>query len=231
MHFHQTAQNKPSPSQFAIASWAELPGCQQSIQSHAAGAFLFCEGDETDFVYEVVAGIVCNFRTMSDGRRQVVSFSYPGDLIGLVQGERHRFSSQAVSPARIRRIPKGALLKTAAARPELAEKLLNFATSELAILQERFVTLNRKSAQERIATFLLELVERLTDGDDDGAVTLTLPMRRRDMADYLGLSVETVSRVLTGMKNSGAIDLPHSSVVVIRDIFELKDLAESEDDI
>ncbi|PIW26828.1 MAG: transcriptional regulator [Rhodospirillales bacterium CG15_BIG_FIL_POST_REV_8_21_14_020_66_15] len=230
MYIHQVAYSKPSASQTAVTGWAELPGCQQSTQGYAAGTYLFYEGDDAAFVHEVVTGIVCNFRTMSDGRRQVVSFSYPGDLIGLVQGERHRFSSQTVSPARIRRIPKGALLKSAAARPEIAERLLDFATSELAILQERFVTLNRKSAQERIATFFLELVERLGDGNKGGSVTLTLPMRRRDMADYLGLSVETVSRILTVMKNSGVIDLPHSSVVVIRDIFELEDLAECEDE-
>lgn len=231
MYVRQAIYKEVVSDQATDTSWATLSGCQHSIQGYNSRKHLFCEGDEATYVYEVLTGVVCNYRTMSDGRRQVISFSYPGDLIGLVQGETHRFSSKAIENARIRRIPKGALLKTAVTRPEIADKLLNFATTELAILQERFVTLNRKSAQERIATFLLELVERLTDGDQDGAVTLKLPMRRRDMADYLGLSVETVSRTMSAMKNTGVIDLPHSSVVVIRDIFDLEDLVETEDGI
>lgn len=213
--------------------WEGLASGRDPVQTLKAKDVLFCEGDPAGTVFEVVEGTICKYRLLIDGRRQVLGFAGPGDLIGLAQGDVHRFNCQAVTPARLRRIPKNGLLRTAAQRPEIGEKLLTFATTELAAMQDYCLLLSRKSAQERLVSFLLTLADQQSGGaafDADGPVTVVLTMRRRDIADYLGLSVETVSRTLTALKNLGVIDVPHGSAVVIRDILELEELAEVEDD-
>ncbi len=195
----------------------------------AAHSPLFFEGGDAHYVYEVLEGVVCCYSVLSDGRRQVLSFSYPGDLIGLDHGDLHRYNTETLSAARVRRIPKGILLSTAAECPEVGRKLLEFATSELALMQDHFVMLGRKTALEKLASFLIALGRRHVDAQGIPA-TFHLPMTRVDIGDYLGLTIETVSRCLKKLRIAGAIDLPQPQTVVIRDFELLCDLAESEDD-
>lgn len=229
--YAQAALMHPTlPPQSQSESWFEIPGTQQRFQKLESHAPLFHEGDEAEFVYEVVEGVVCCYSMLANGRRQVLSFSFPGDLIGLAQGDLHRYSTEALCPARVRSIPKSLLLKTAAERPELGRKLLEFATSRLAVMQDHFVMLGRKSALEKVASFLLALAKS-AGGEGSDSVTFNLPMTRADIADYLGLTLETVSRTLTKLKTAGAIDLPQPQKVVVRDLFELEELAESDVEI
>lgn len=228
--YAQTASMHPaSTAQGHTESWCDIPATQQRLQGVESHASLFLEGDEAEFVYEVMEGVVCCYSMLANGRRQVLSFSFPGDLIGLVQGDVHRYSTEALCPTRVRCIPKSLLLKTAAERPELGQKLLEFATTRLAVMQDHFVMLGRKSALEKVASFLLILANN-AGGADSESVTFNLPMTRADIADYLGLTLETVSRTLTKLKSMGAIDLPQPQKVVVRDVFELEELAESDDE-
>ena len=184
---------------------------------------IFCEGDDADFLYEVLEGVICSSRLLSDGRRHVISFSYPGDLVGLSHKEYYRFSCDAVSPAKVRMIPRNAILNAVKDRPELGEKLLQSAADQLAEMHDHAVMLGCKSAIEKVTSFLLVLSKRRADGE-----TIHLPMTRMDIADYLGLTVETVSRNLTKLRLQGVIDLPEAHTVLIRDMALLNDLADGE---
>ena len=209
--------------------WNDIPSMQQQVQELAAHSPLFFEGSDAHYIYEILEGVVCCYRLLADGRRQVLSFSFPGELVGLVQGDHHRYDTETLSPARIRRIPRGVLLRTAADRPELGRKLLEFATTELAVMQDHFVTLGCKSALEKVASFLLALGRRHVD-EQGVPVTFDLPMTRADIGDYLGLTIETVSRCLKKLRILGAIDLPRAQTVVICDFDLLCEVAECEAD-
>ena len=211
----------------AGAPWGEIPATQQQVQEFEVDEPLFCQGDNANFVYELLEGVVCCYNISSDGRRQVLSFGYPGDLIGLVQGDTHRYSSEVLVSARILRIPRSMLLATASQRPELGQKLLRFATTELAVMQDHFAILGRKSAVEKVAAFLLASAKRCVD-EDGLSATFDLPMTRADIGDYLGLTLETVSRSMTALKISGAIDLPQPHTLVVRDILALENIADEE---
>ena len=192
------------------------------VDAHEA---LFCEGDDADFLYEVVDGVMCNYRILVDGRRQIISFAYPGDLIGLGQTDSYRFSCEAACSARVRSIPKGGLMRDAQGQASLGHRLLEIATAELASMHEHQLLLGRKSAIEKLATFLL-ILARKNGGEDAQSASFELPMIRADIADYLGMTIETVSRNMTKLKIAGIINLPKTTTVVVPDIQALEDLAE-----
>jgi len=189
---------------------------------------LFREGDDTRYLFEVLEGVLCNYKIFADGRRQVISFAFPGELVGFGHGPEYRFDCEALSSARVQIIPKVGLLSAARERPELGERLLEIAASQVAGMQAHSMLLGRKTAAERIATFLVELAER-AGKEDEAPIRLHLPMTRADIADYLGLTVETVSRNITKLKMKGIISLPSLGMVTVLDIERLRDLAESEE--
>ena len=195
------------------------------MQTHEA---LFCEGDDAEFLYEVVEGVMCNYRILLDGRRQIISFAYPGDLIGFGQNEHYRHSCEAVCDARVRSVSKNELMRDAQGHADVGYRLLEFASSELANMQEHQLLLGRKTAIEKLASFLLVLANR-TGGDDAPNDHFRLPMTRTDIADYLGLTIETVSRNMTKLKSNGVIDLPQTTMVHVRDMDRLIELAEGDE--
>lgn len=208
--------------------WENLLGSnthEQKVGTHEA---LFCEGDDADFLYEVVEGVMCNYRILMDGRRQIISFAYPGDLIGLGQADSYRYSCEAVCGAKVRSISKGALMRDAQGHADIGHRLLEIATAELASMQEHQLLLGRKSAVEKLASFLLVLARKAAD-EDALEARFKLPMTRTDIADYLGLTIETVSRNMSKLKISGVIDLPQTTTVRVRDMNKLKELAEGDE--
>lgn len=198
---------------------------EQKLRSHEV---LFCDGDEAGFIYEVVEGVMCNYRILPDGRRHVISFAYPGELIGLGHSESYRFYCEAVGEARVRSVSKAALMRDAQEHADIGRCLFEFASAELASMQEHQLLLGRKCAIEKLASFLLALAHR-NCGDEAQSAQFQLPMTRSDIGDFLGLTIETVSRNITKLKNMGVIDLPQSSTVLVRDIERLEGLAEGED--
>jgi CRP/FNR family transcriptional regulator, nitrogen fixation regulation protein len=172
---------------------------------------IFAEGESAERVYRVLSGTVRITKLMSDGRRQIAGFHLPGEFFALEAGEIHRFSAEAVTDAQLLSIPRKALLAHAEKNAELSRQLWNMTGAALDRAQEHMLLLGRKSAIERIATFLLDMAART-----DAADTVPLPMSRQDIADFLGLTIETVSRTLSQLERDGIIGLPSARQVTLR---------------
>jgi CRP-like cAMP-binding protein len=172
---------------------------------------VYGEHDPADYVYRVIGGAVRAYKMLSDGRRQVGAFYLPGDVFGLEPDDRHACSAEAISDSRILIIKRRALIALAEQDKRAASELIALTRRELQRSQDH-VLLLVKTAQERVASFLLEMARRSPHAN--GAIEL--PMSRQDIADYLGLTIETVSRTLTSLQNAAAIALPSSRRVVLR---------------
>jgi len=164
----------------------------------AADQEIFAEGDATDFVYKVVSGAVRTVRVLADGRRQVCEFHLPGDVFGFEFAAERRQTAEAVSEAVVIVARRSSL----AGDPDIDARLWRLAARDLARSQDHVLTLGRRSAAERVASFLLDLSQRLGTHDE-----IDLPMSRQDMADYLGLTIETVSRTFSQLQASGLIEV------------------------
>lgn len=187
---------------------------------------LFLEGDDASHLLEVMDGVVCAYRLLPDGHRHVVSFYFPGDLIGYCCTSNHTFSAQALNKVRVRRIPRHLINTLIETRPGFARRLLKLAADELTMTRDHLLCLAAKSAEARMAVFLLALSRRNRDLGNDPQ-RIELPMTRVDIGDYLGLTIETVSRTFSKLKRSGIIALPRTTTVLIRDAAELEQLAQA----
>ncbi len=185
---------------------------------------VFFEGDRKDHVYLVEKGTVCLYKTLPDGRRQIVDFAYPGDLIGLGGPGDHVFSAQAITLARLRCLPAGLLHEVALHDPQVSMQLYRALSDQLLAARDLLLTVGQRNATERLGALLLALSRR---NERIGAdpTQIALPMTRADIADFLSLTIETVSRTFTKLRLGGIIDLVQSSLVVIRDQRALERLA------
>jgi CRP/FNR family transcriptional regulator, nitrogen fixation regulation protein len=181
------------------------------VRRYAKDEEIFGEGDRTAYYYKVVEGTVRTSKLLSDGRRQIGAFYLPGDLFGIEAGDEHRFSAEAVGEAKVVSYKRCGLEGLAANDNDFAVAIVEALMQALARAQDHMLLLGRKSAIEKIATFLLELSERL---DED---SFELSMSRTDIADHLGLTIETVSRSLTQLERKGYIALPSTRRVELRD--------------
>jgi CRP/FNR family nitrogen fixation transcriptional regulator len=197
----------PPAAKGAQAGALELMG---ALMPFARNSEIYGENEPADYLYKVVSGAVRSYKVLVDGRRQIGGFYLPGDIFGLETGEEHTFSAEAITDCRIVVIKRSALVALAARDNEVARQMWELTARELHRAQDRMLVLI-KSAQERVAGFLLEMAARAADG---GAVEL--PMSRQDIADYLGLTIETVSRTLTQLEKSAAIELPSSRRILLR---------------
>jgi CRP/FNR family transcriptional regulator len=183
--------------------------------SAAPGQTIVIEGDPIEGCYRVARGALRLFKSTPDGRRQVIDFLVAGEYFGLSCGERYGYNVEAITAATLVRYPRARLEAAMAAQPDLAQRLFRMACVELVRAQQHLLVLGRKSADEKIASFLLALALRL--GDEAAPLgVMRLPMSRQDMADYLGLTIETVSRTLTRLRRDGLIALPTPQEVVVR---------------
>lgn len=192
-----------------------------------AGEALIREGDDARHVFNITSGSVRVYKLLSDGRRQITGFLFAGDFLGLATGQTYVFSAEAIEPATACRFRKSDYRTLIRETPALEAALLDRATHELAAAQNQMLLLGRKTALERVATFLLDLPSQ-----DPARTTaeglVHLPMTRSEIADYLGLTIETVSRVLTKLKTSGVIRLISLTDLKIEQPARLKALAEGE---
>jgi CRP/FNR family transcriptional regulator, nitrogen fixation regulation protein len=161
---------------------------------------VFGEGEPADHVYKVVRGAVRGFRVLSDGRRQICDFYLPGDIFGIERGAEHRIAAEALTDTILVVARRSSLGDDGAG--VMAQRLWNLAMIELGRSHDHALALGRQSAGERVAGFLVDMADRIGDGE-----TVQLPMSRQDIADYLGLTIETVSRTLTQLQISGLIAL------------------------
>jgi CRP/FNR family transcriptional regulator, nitrogen fixation regulation protein len=181
-----------------------------AVMSYPRNTEIFGENEPADFVYKVVSGAVRTYKILSDGRRQIGGFYLPGDIFGLQSADEHVFSAEAINDVKVLVVKRCALTALAGRDASIGKELLDLTSRELRQLQNR-VLLLVKSAQERVASFILEMAERACANNIVG-----LPMSRQDIADYLGLTIETVSRTLTCLETSSAIEVPSSRRIVLR---------------
>lgn len=213
----------PSGSYHAFRPTFPVDQIVRSLDAHEP---LFFEDDEVANIYEVVEGMLRATKVHIDGRRQIPAFAFPGDLVGFGHGERYRFDCDALMPAKVRPIPRHALLSAAKARPALAEKLLAAAADQISNMHDHSMILCRKSALERVASFLCTVRDRTGAGD-----LVRLPMSRSDIGDHLGVTIETVSRNISRLKQHGIIGLSGPTSVRILDMRRLRNAAEDEDTV
>ncbi|MFY9769653.1 MAG: helix-turn-helix domain-containing protein [Xanthobacteraceae bacterium] len=166
---------------------------------------IFGENEPADYLYRVVSGSVRTYKILSDGRRQVGGFYLPGDIFGLEFADEHTLSAEAIGDAKVLVVKRSALNALAGRDASVAQQLFALTGRELHRVQDRILLLI-KNARERVASFLLEMVERASENN-----TIELPMSRQDIADYLGLTIETVSRTLTSLETASAIEVSASS--------------------
>ncbi|MDI1346474.1 MAG: helix-turn-helix domain-containing protein [Pseudolabrys sp.] len=196
----------PSPAAL-LGESIELMG---AVMPFARNAEIYGENEPAEYLYKVVGGAVRTYKVLNDGRRQIGAFYLPGDVFGLEIGSVHSFSAEAIAECKVMLIKRSTLVALAARSHDVANQLWTMTAKELQRAQGHIMLLI-KTAQERVAGFLLEMASRAPAGN-----TVELPMSRQDIADYLGLTIETVSRTLTQLENSAAISVPSSRRIVLR---------------
>lgn len=177
---------------------------KQPVEHLAAGQSLFFEGDAAKHLFEVVEGNLRIFRIISDGRRVITGFVHAGDIVGISLKNHYLYSAEAISDTKVRRFSRKAFEAAVGNSPELRPEIFARLRDEMAAAQDQMVLLSCKDAQERVCSFLLKLLRRHPGHCRSGAV-VDLPMTRLDIADYLGLTIETVSRTMTKLTNKGIL--------------------------
>ncbi|HEX4553829.1 MAG TPA: helix-turn-helix domain-containing protein [Xanthobacteraceae bacterium] len=205
----------PAPVSHPLLGSIEMMGAPMTFGRNAE---IYGEGEPAEYLYKVVSGAVRTSKILADGRRQIGAFYVPGDIFGLEAAGEHTFSGEAIVETKVLVIKRSALVGRAARDNHLTRELWALTGRELARVQDH-VLLLIKTAQERVAGFLLEMADRLPNGD-----AVELSMSRQDIADYLGLTIETVSRTLTGLESAATIALPSSRLVVLRNRAALRQL-------
>jgi CRP-like cAMP-binding protein len=204
MHARLPASVRPGPV-------PEGPlGLMGAVMRFARNAEIYGEDEPAEFLYQVVSGAVRTYRMLDDGRRQIVAFYLPGDIFGVEAGEVHLSSAEAIGESQIVMVKRSSLMARADHERDLAKQLWTLTVRELQRVRQHSLVLI-ESAEERVAGFLLEMAGRCSSG-----LTVELPMSRQDIADYLGLTIETVSRTFTQLVQSGAITLETSRRIQFR---------------
>jgi len=183
------------------------------------------EGDPAAFFFNVTKGAVLLYKLLPNGRRQITGFLFPGDFMGIAAEGTFAYSAEALLPSRLCRFSKSDFISLLDRMPKLERRLLTLASHELVEAQEQMLLLGRKTAKERLCTFLLSLSHRAELKGADPQI-VSIPMSRADIADYLGLTMETVSRNFTNLKTSGLIQLREGGMVFIPDRTLLAEMAE-----
>ena len=172
---------------------------------------IYGEGEAAEYVYQVTSGAVRSYKLLSDGRRQIGAFHLPGDVFGLEPGTTHRLATEAIIDTTVRLVKRNSLEQAASTDVQVARKLWTMTASDLRHAEDHMLLLGRKTAMERVATFLLEMDRRLAV-----AGMMALPMCRRDIGDYLGLTLETVSRALSQLHAQGVLGFSGARQIVLR---------------
>jgi CRP-like cAMP-binding protein len=204
-----------APEQRDVAGPIELMGARMTF---ARNAEIYGESEPADYLYKVVSGAVRTCKVTSDGRRQIGGFYLPGDIFGLEGGPIHSFSAEAIGEATVLVVKRKPLMALAERDGDVARQLWASTAAELNRAQGRLLLLI-KSAHERVAGFLLEMAGRSPRRD-----AVDLPMTRQDIGEYLGLTIETVSRTLTSMQETALIELATTRHIVLRNRDALEQL-------
>ena len=189
------------------------------------GQTIIDEGEQADFLFNLTQGAIRLYKLMADGRRQITGFLFEGDFLGIALNEQYAYSAEAIGEVTLCRFPRQKFEVMLDEFPHLEKRLLGVASNELAQAQDQMLLLGRKTAREKVVSFLSALSRRAVDRESD-ASPVYLPMSRADIADYLGLTTETVSRTFTNLKRDGYIQLKAGGYVELPDIEALEEVAE-----
>ena len=179
--------------------------------SYSKDEEIYGEGEPSEYVYQVIRGSVRTYKLLNDGRRQIGAFHLPGDVFGLESGLVHRLTAEAIVDTTVRLVKRHSLEQAAGITAQVARSLWAMTAGELRHAEDHMLLLGRKNAMERVATFLLEMDRRLTR-----AGMMALPMCRRDIGDYLGLTLETVSRALSQLHSEGVLGFSGARQIILR---------------
>ncbi|MGO8912144.1 MAG: Crp/Fnr family transcriptional regulator [Bradyrhizobium sp.] len=177
----------------------------------AAGETVFAQEEMTTSFYNLLEGVIRLYKLLPDGRRQIIGFALPGDFLGLAASARHNFSADAIGDVVLCQFSKSAFARFSEDRPDLLRRINELAVRELSQAQDHMVLLGRRSAEEKVATFLIGWRDRLFQVTGPSR-TVSLPMSRQDIADFLGLTIETVSRTFTKFERDGVIEIMPGSI-------------------
>jgi CRP/FNR family transcriptional regulator len=166
------------------------------------------------------------YKLLGDGRRQITGFLFAGDFLGLALNSTYSYTAEAIEPVTACRFPRQKLERLFDEYPRLEKRMLGMAVDELAAAQDQMLLLGRKTAKEKVASFLLMLARRQEHRGMDAAGSIEVPMSRSDIADYLGLTIETVSRTLTQLRKESTISLKDNKHIDAIGMSMLEDLAE-----
>lgn len=193
-----------------------------SLSSHET---IIDEGEAAEYFFNVTGGAVKLYKLLPDGRRQITGFLFQGDFLGIAMNDIYAYSAETISKVRLCRFPRRKLEGLLDKFPELEKRLLRQASNELVQAQDQMLLLGRKTAKEKLCSFLLSLSKRAEQRGGNAGV-LSLPMSRNDIGDYLGLTTETVSRTFTNLKKDNVIRLREGGLVEIANMDDLADLAD-----
>lgn len=184
---------------------------------------IFDEGDAADRVYKIICGTVRLCRHTPDGRRHIADFMFPGDLVGFAEFDAHPYTAEAVSDVTLSSYPRACFEQWNKAEPEFRTRLLSHLALSMLATQQQLFVLGCRNAKERVANFLLRMAERT---DTPQGERLELPMGRQDIADHLGLTIETVCRTITALRGVGLVTVPNTHQLILSDMAGLRALAE-----
>ena len=214
-----TPVTRPLPSRPAPAPKVAESALSLALELHGAAVRfarnteVYGESEPAEYFYQVVSGAVRTYKVLQDGRRQIGAFYLPGDVFGLEAGAAHAFSAEAIVDSTVRVARRSTIVAHAARDGELAADLWTHTAGGFRLAQEHMLLLGRKNAEERVATFLLDMARR-----ESAIEVVELPMSRQDIADYLGLTIETVSRALSRFRRKGYLrfsDATQRHIVVL----------------
>jgi len=220
---HQLRAVPPAPRTQEIKS--SLSGFG-AVSHYTRNNTIFSEGDDAEYSYRVVSGAVRLSKMMSDGRRQIAEFALPGDFFGINWLQDHALTAEALTDVTLICYGRGRLERLGDENREVRAELFSTLRHDLWAAQNHLVILGRQSANERVASFLVQLMDRSRQADKR---TIEIPMTRQDIADYLGLTIETVCRSLTKLKQAGIIDIPSRHEIAVRNTAALRRAAQPEE--
>ncbi len=226
MYLTLSAYADPTPNTCVSAKTAPDRTGHKLYRRLTPGQHLFFEGDDAEHLYEVKRGMVRLARVLENGRRQIVAFGLPGDIVGFPEGGCYHTDCDAISDAVVEAHRRSAL-EDGETDHALHQKLTGAALQEICAMQDHFMMLSSKSANEKVAAFLLTMVDRIGERTEKGVV-FDLPMMRVDIADFLGLTTETVCRAFTRFRRDKLISLDTPQRVLVLDPQGLRDRAEPE---
>jgi len=180
----------------------------------AAGATIFAQEEMATSFYNLVEGVIRLYKLLPDGRRQIIGFALPGDFLGIAASSRHNFSADAIGHVELCQFSRSAFARFSEYNPDLLRRINELSVRELSQAQDHMVLLGRRSADEKVAAFLIGWRDRLVQGTGPSR-TVSLPMSRQDIADYLGLTIETVSRTFTKFERDGVIEIVPGGICLL----------------